>query len=401
MKIRTLFIIILVFIVLFTIGYMLKSIITQSEIENSSRLSIKSDSEKQVKKDKMDDLEFNLTQNINFRKYNNEIYIVKDNVMKLNFEEKKLEETNLPTGYIYTDNDNYIYNENFILKVKNSNGESVIAENVKESYHYYDYILYKDNESIYIYNINTKESNKLISINEKNSLINLKDIFIIDKGLHYAIVDHKTKETTIFKSSDSSAKHVIKAEAYSGILNKDLLLLKTEDNKDKLQVYDFKSDSIIDYSLVLSENEHVFSEPKVVDDGRLVYFTNKDGILNLNYLNINDNKRNSIVLKEESKFIKYFKIDDYDIVQFDEGFYYEKKGSGYNYYNVKFEKISIDNDKFFLTDANTLSIIKDDQLKKYSLKGDVIECIANDDKFYYTYSTQDTQKIEMLKVELD
>ncbi len=347
----------------------------------------------------IDSFTFEKTAEIQLTHDGENVYLVNGDVLKVNFDTRNFEATNIPSGKLYFEGKKYIYVKDESLRVNNDGKEELVLSGVNDFQRRGRYIILKTSDSIGYYDIEAPSYTELFKL-EEGKTVSVDSVFLLDSGNYYALVDRENATTTIFGRETGEEKTKLDRAAYKGYNHSNFLLLEDSSKENILVVYDFKSDQIVDYKLV-GDGVALVTKPELGFNNKLYYYTATDDILSLNFLNLDSVEISNVQLKPQSDYIKTFEKDGYTIIQFASGFYYTKGDDAFKYYEIPFDHISIDNERFYIVKDRELSVIEGTSVTKYSLLGEVVSCLGLNDKFYYTYLTDDAQKLEIIDIKVE
>ncbi len=389
-----------VFLVLVVVLVLVVSILNTSSEADNSIVNKKTDGDKKVVKTDGDAFTFEKTQEVQLVHDENNVYVVNGEVLKIDSDSKGFEVADNPTGKIYSEDNKYIYLKDGNLQLNNAGKEEMILKGVDELQRRGNYIILEVANSFGYYDIQNSKYTELFKKEdlEENQHVSIDGLFLLKGGSYYAIADRQNNTTTVYDSKEKVKKTTINSVAYRGYKQNNFLLMENNNKENFLVSYDFDADQIVDFKLT-KEGVALVTKPELGFNDKLYYYTAKGDILSLNFLNLDSLEISSVDLKPQTDYIKTFEQDGYTIIQFASGFYYTKGDDSFKYYEIPFDQISIDNDKFYIVKGSELSVIEGTSASEYSLKGEVVSSLGFQNKFYYTYLTDEAQKLEILEIE--
>lgn len=326
---------------------------------------------------------FSQDENIRLAKDQDEIYVLGNAVRKVNFEEKTLTEAEYHEAIYQADGATFSLSDGKLI-LHEQGEQTVLAEGIQDSRAYENKLLYRDEKGISLFHYDKKISQQLMGNAEGKEALSLDKFELIDHAKYFAYFNDETGETEI--NLTETLEHVFNFDGKisSASWTSDAFLFEDLENLNRVGYYNISGEEISKFSLT-TDNEKVIYSPKFDGHGMVRYLTEKEGMVNLNKLDVTTQMVKKIAMANRADFVKESKIDGYIVIQFKDRFYYSKDDIDYKFYTLPNDQIAFSNEQVYVTQGSELKAIKGDSFKSYSLKGKPIATLATDSAFYYTY----------------
>ena len=340
---------------------------------------------------------FSQDEKIRLAKDQDRIYVLGNAVKKVNWSEKSLTEAEYVEPIYQTNGLTFSLSDEKLLLLEQGN-QTVVAEGILESKAYENKLLYRDEKGISLFHYDKKISQQLMENVEGKAALALDQFDLIDHAKYFAYFNEEAGETEI--NLTETLEHVFNFDGKisSASWISDAFLFEDMENLNRIGYYNISGEEISKFSLT-TDNEKVLYSPKFDQHGMVRYLTEKEGVVNLNKLDVTTQMVKKISMGNRADFVKESKIDDHIVIQFKDRFYYSKDDIDYKFYTLANDQIAFSNGQIYVTQGTELKAIKGDSYKTYSLKGKPLATLATDFAFYYTYVQDGKQWLE--KVDID
>ncbi len=326
----------------------------------------------------------------------NEVYVYsKDGIInKVDFEKRKLEQqedifTNL---YNYEKSFFYMKDNNIYIS---DNKEEPLIKNVDE-YKFDKYCaLFKSDKKLYGYLYKEKKIFPILNNAKADYIKSLDQILLTGKAKYYVINNMEEKNIIVNEIITDKTKRKMDGIAFDANKEQAKFIMSSSYQKfQDIAEEDIKKKHGQTY-LDTTSNEQIIVKPKYYNDDIIFFISSYGDDCYLKFINKNNAEIKKIKLGKKNNYKDFKIIDSLIIIGFSDKFYYGNIDK-LHYFNKTYDKIDYKDEMFILENKNKVSIIKDNKIKEYELKGQPIVKYYNSGTYYYIYTDGQNDYIDKL-----
>ncbi len=328
-----------------------------------------------------------------------DLYVYEDTgkLKKVDWGKKRLVKAQNVFPNLYTTDEGSFYIDKKSVYFIGDEKELILKDVDEYKFNKYN-ALFRVKDKLFSYSYETKALSPMLENIDTPYIKDLDNVFVTGKGKYYVI--NNTDERIVLVNelvTDKKIKHKegvvfdAKVEEAKFIMSRD-----TKSFQDVME-FDIKS-GVGNKYLDLSLNEKVLTSPKYYEDGRIYFLTSNDSFVYLKVINQANAKLKKYKLGREQYYKRFDTIGSKFLISFEDKFYHGNVDK-LSFFKKSYDKVSIEDEMFFLINGDRLSVIKGDKIKEYALKGVPTNFVYKDGKYYYIYKSINRYFIDEIRVE--
>lgn len=299
---------------------------------------------------------------------------------------------------IFSDNEGSFSLEDGQLLFRGNGEEKLLAQDIIDHRLYEDRLIYSEPKGIYM----LQYSRKLPQLIRENiageERYELEDFKFMDGGKFYLYYNDEEGVTEIFLTE--TLEHVTDYEGRvsNASWSNDSFLFEDQGGKNRVGFYQISKEEVSKFNLT-TDDERVIESPDFDREGQVRFLTDKHGVMSLNKLDPDTQMVKKINMMKTEDLLEEAEVDGVVTFRFKSYFYYSYDDKDYNFYALETDKLNFSDSYIFAVKGDELKVIEQDSFKAYSLKGKPLESLGTDQAFYYTYSKDGKNWLDVIEID--